>query len=418
MHYGARRGATAGAEQRDAQGAAAGVTDAIDVDLSPERFVDGVPFDDLEYLREHVPVWWSPALAAWVVTSYQFVEQCNRDWSSFSSTDGVVDPADAGAPRWKPITGIDPPEHALHRRLVMAPFTPIPIGRLEEMVRQITRDALASFIDGGGGDFVNAVACAVPFRVMATLTGVPFADQDLIVGWTNSVMPNADPDYRPTGSTAETARTELSAYCLDLARAQRSGTRPLLSQTLFEGHLDGRALDDEEVANFLDTFIVGGTETTRQLLAHGLMALLAHPDQRDRLVDGEVAPATAVEEMLRWVSPVLHHSRRATRESVVGDAIIGAGDRVTLWIVSANRDRSAFDRPEVFDVGRTPNPHVSLGAGGPHHCLGAHLAKLEARVVFEELRPLLARLELSGSPERVASNFFHGMKRLPIDVVS
>jgi cytochrome P450 len=387
-----------------------------DIDLSPERFVDGVPFGDLHYLRENAPVWWSPSMACWVVTSYEFVEQCNRDWSGFSSSDGVVDPADAGAPKWKPITGLDPPEHGLHRRLVMAPFTPIPIGRLEEMVRQITRDAVASFVDDGGGDFVNAVACAVPFRVMATLTGVPLADQDVIVGWTNSVMPNADPDYRPTESTAETSRGLLSDYCLELARSQRGGDRPLLSQTLFEGRLGERELQDEEVANFLDTFIVGGTETTRQLLSHGLLALLEHPHQLRRLADGEVAAATAVEEMLRWASPVLHHSRRATRESTVGDVMIGAGDRVTLWIVSANRDTAAFDQPEVFDVGRTPNPHVSLGAGGPHHCLGAHLARLEARVVFEELRPLLTRLALSAPPVRVASNFFNGMKRLPVEL--
>jgi cholest-4-en-3-one 26-monooxygenase len=136
------------------------------------------------------------------------------------------------------------------------------------------------------------------------------------------------------------------------------------------------------------------------------------------LVDGEVSTAVAVEEMLRWVSPVLHHSRRATKESAVGDAIIAAGDRVTLWIVSANRDEAVFDQPDVFDVGRTPNPHVSLGAGGPHHCLGAHLARLEARVVFEELRPFLSRLELSAPPVRVASNFFNGMKRLPVELAS
>ncbi len=390
------------------------VSDATTLDLLPERFAAGVPFDDLRWLRENMPVWWSPAMQCWVVTSYELVEKCNRDYVRFSSGDGVVDPTDAGAPKWKPITALDPPEHGRYRRLVMAPFTPMPIGRLEDMVRRITREAIASFVDEGGGDFVNAVACAVPFRVMATLTGVPMADQDLIVGWTNSVMPNADPDYRPTSASAETSRAALGDYCLNLARAQRTGEKPFLSKTLFEGRLDARELNDEEVANFLDTFIVGGTETTRQLIAHGLLALLEHPAQCRRLVEGTVTAAAAVEEMLRWVSPVLHHSRRATMESSVGEATIAAGDRVTLWIVSANRDPSVFSSADAFDIGRTPNPHVSLGAGGPHHCLGAHLARLEARVVFEELRPLLARLRLSGPPVRVASNFFNGMKRLPL----
>ena len=386
------------------------------IDLGPERFAGGVPFDDFRYLRENAPVWYSTDMNCWVVTTYELVEQCNRDWTRFSSSDGVVDPADAGKPKWKPITGLDPPEHGRYRRVVMAPFTPVPIGRMEEMVRHITRDAIRSFVGDGGGDFVKAIACAVPFRVMATLTGVPFVDEDLIVGWTNSVMPNADPDYRPTESTAETSRIALGEYCLALARQQRSGERPLLSQTLFEGRLGERELSDEEIANFLDTFIVGGTETTRQLLSHGLLALLEHPDQCGRLVEGSVTSAIAVEEMLRWASPVLHHSRRATEESTFGEATIAAGDRVTLWIVSANRDPSVFVQPDAFDVERFPNPHVSLGAGGPHHCLGAHLARLEARVVFEELRPLLPQMQMSAPPVRVASNFFNGIKRLPVEL--
>jgi cytochrome P450 len=391
-----------------------GTFDRADIDLGPERFARGVPLAELRHLRENAPVWWSPSLQCWVVTSYELVEQCNRDWARYSSSDGVVDPSDAGKPRWRPITGLDPPEHGRYRRLVLAPFTPVPIERLEVMVRQITRDAVDAFVHDGGGDFAKSIACAVPFRVMATLTGVPLEDEDLIVGWTNSVLPNADPDYRPTESTAETSRHALGEYCLNLARRQRSGDRPPLSQTLFDGRLEGRGLRDDEVAHFLDTFIVGGTETTRQLIAHGLLALLEHPDQRDRLVSGSVTPAVAVEEMLRWASPVLQHSRRATEASTVGGVRIGAGDRLTLWIVSANRDAAVFDQPDVFDVGRAPNPHVSLGAGGPHYCLGAHLARLEARVVFEELRPLLAHIALQAPPDRVASNFFNGIKRLPV----
>jgi cholest-4-en-3-one 26-monooxygenase len=391
--------------------------DPAEIDLGPERFAHGVPLAELRYLRENAPVWWSSSLQCWVVTSYELVEQCNRDWARFSSSDGVVDPADAGTPRWRPITGLDPPEHGRYRRLVMAPFTPVPVERLEGLVREITRDAVYAFVNDGGGDFVKGVACAVPFRVMATLTGVPLADEDLIVGWTNSVMPNADPDFRPTESTAETSRLALGEYCLSLARRQRSGERALLSQTLFEGRLEDRALRDDEVAHFLDTFIVGGTETTRQLIAHGLLALLEHPDQRHRLVSGSVPSALAVEEMLRWASPVLQHSRRATEASTVGGVTIAAGDRVTLWIVSANRDDAVFDHPDVFDVGRAPNPHVSLGAGGPHHCLGAHLARLEARVVFEELRSLLPHIALDAPPERVASNFFNGIKRLPVALI-
>lgn len=396
------------------------------IDLAPERFKTGVPYDDFRRLRVVAPVWWSEPMDCWVVTSYELVEQCNRDWQRFSSSDGVVDPEDAGAPRWKPITALDPPEHSRQRRLVMPPFTPGPIGRLEPMVRETARQAIAEIVESGGGDFVSGVAAAVPFRVMAALTGVPVEDEALIGGWINAVMPSTDPEYRSTPLTAETARRDLGEYCLAVVRSQRNGERAPLAAPLFEATLDGRRLTDQEIANFVDTFLVGGTETTRQLLTHGLVALLEHPEQREELVgavhgaaDGAdnsstvalLSPASAVEEVLRWASPVVHHARRATEDTVVGSVTVRAGDRVTLWIASANRDEAVFPDPDRFDITRTPNPHVALGAGGPHHCLGAHLARLEGRVVLQELIPWLGRLALVEPPVRVASNFFNGIKR-------
>lgn len=390
--------------------------DGVSIDLGHERFAAGVPYDDLAHLRQTAPVWWSEAMGCWVVTTYRLVEECNRDFRRFSSSDGVVDPEDAGTPQWRPITALDPPEHGRYRRLVMAPFTPVPIGRLEPMVREIAHGAVRDLVEAGGGDFVTAVAAAVPFRVIAALTGVPREDEEQIIAWTNAVMPNADPDYRPTESSAGESRQALSDYCLALARTQRHSGRPKISQVLFEARLDERGLTDEEIANFLDTFIVGGTETTRQLLSHGLLALVAHPDQATALARHSVPMTSAVEEALRWASPVLHHSRRATEDTVLDGQAIAAGARVTLWIASANRDQVVFDEPDDFRAGRDPNPHVALGAGGPHHCLGAHLARLEARVVFEELLAVLPRLSLAGEPERVPSNFFNGIKRCRVDV--
>lgn len=388
----------------------------LSIDLAPERFATGVPYDELEHLRRVAPVWWSDAMGCWVVTTYRLVEQCNRDHRRFSSSDGVVDPKDPGKPAWRPITALDPPEHGQYRRLVIGPFTPTPIARLEPLVRRLARAAVAGLIADGGGDFVTEVAAAVPFRVIAALTGVPLEDEAQVVAWTNAVMPSVDPDYRPSESSAAEARQALGDYCLALARAQRRGNRPEISGVLFEARLEGRKLADEEIANFLDTFIVGGTETTRQLLSHGLLALLAHPGQAARLADGSVPVARAVEEMLRWASPVLHHSRRATEDTVLHGQTITAGDRVTLWIASANRDETVFDEPAELRVARDPNPHVAFGAGGPHHCLGAHLARLEARVVFEELLPQLPRLSLVEAPVRVPSNFFNGIKRCPVEL--
>lgn len=382
--------------------------------LGPARFAAGVPHDDLRRLRRAAPVWWSDQLGCWVVTTYRLVERCNRDVAAFSSNDGVVDPEDPGAPEWTPLTALDPPEHSRQRRLVVAPFTPATVGRLEGTVRLVAAEAVAELRRQGGGDFVATVAAAVPFRVMATLTGTPVEDEALIVGWANAVMPSEDPEYRPDDQAATAARRALGDYCLELARFQRHGRRSPLAEVLFAAALDGRPLSDAHVANFLDTFLVGGTETTRHLLAQGLLALFEHPGGRRMVAEGGVPVATAVEEMLRWASPVLQHSRRATTDIELAGAHIGAGDRVTLWIVSANRDEEVFEEPERFDPARTPNPHVALGAGGPHHCLGAHLARLEARVVFETLAPMLEDLVQDGPAVRAASNFFHGIKRLPV----
>ncbi|MHB1582495.1 MAG: cytochrome P450 [Acidimicrobiales bacterium] len=383
-------------------------------DLGPAAFAAGVPHDDLRRLRRAAPVWWSDQLGCWVVTSHRLVERCNRDVAAFSSSDGVVDPDDPGAPKWAPLTALDPPEHSRQRRLVMAPFTPGAVARLEGTVRRIAGEAAAELRRAGGGDFVATVAAAVPFRVMAALTGTPVEDEALVVSWTNAVMPSEDPEYRPDDQAAPAARRALGDYCLELARAQRRGRRSPLAEVLFEARLDGRPLSDAHVANFLDTFLVGGTETTRHLLAHGLLAMFEHPGACRVVATGSAPVAGAVEEMLRWASPVLQHSRRATSDIELAGAHIGAGDRVTLWIVSANRDEAVFDEPERFDPARTPNPHVALGAGGPHHCLGAHLARLEARVVFETLAPLLESLVPDGPAVRAASNFFHGLKRLPV----
>jgi cytochrome P450 len=388
------------------------------IDLTPERFGEGIPFADLARLRAEAPVFWSDALGCWVVTPYQLVEECNRDWSTFSSSDGVVDPADAGKPPWRPITGIDPPEHSDYRRSVRVPFTPVPIGRLAPMVHDITARALDRFVINGGGDVVGSLGAAIPYRVMSALTGAPIEDEAMVVGWTNSVMPNSDPDYRPTPSAAETARRELSAYCLEVAERQRNGERAPLAEMLFSARLAERPLGVEEVAHFLDTFIVGGTETTRQLLTHSPLALMDHPDQTARLREGSVPMASAVEELVRWASPVLHHSRRATVDVALGGATVAAGDRVTLWIVSANRDAAVFDEADRLDLGRDPNPHVAFGAGGPHYCLGAHLARLETRIFLEALLPLTVRMEAVEPPTRVRSNFFNGIKRFPVAVAA
>jgi cholest-4-en-3-one 26-monooxygenase len=209
----------------------------------------------------------------------------------------------------------------------------------------------------------------------------------------------------------------LSAYLGEqFEERRRNPADDLLSDLLAVRRSDGSPLPEEDLRGFAINYLLGGTETTRNLIAQALFVLLEHPGELRRFTDGEVDAPTMVEELLRWITPVMHHSRWCTRAVEEGGHTIKPGDRLTLWMVSANHDEAAFDRADTFDIARTPNNHVALGGGGPHYCLGSHLARLESVVTYEVLRPLLSRLSLTAPAERVRSNFINGMKHLHVAV--
>jgi cholest-4-en-3-one 26-monooxygenase len=387
----------------------------VSIDLSDARFEQGVPFEALAYLREHDPVWWWPEGSCWVVTTHELVEMMNRDYETYSSEGGIVPPAGANI-NPSVLLAMDPPLHTEYRRMVIKSFVPRSISAIEANVRAIAQEAVDDFARNGGGDFVIDVASAIPFRVMADLTGVPRSAERMVMRWGNAIAPNSDPEYRSNPNAASEANDALGDYLGEQFEARRRAPADDLLSHLLEVRRGDQPLPEADLRGFAVNYLLGGTETTRNLIAQALLVLLEHPEQTKRFVDGEVDSATLVEELLRWVTPVLHHSRWCTRTVEVAGKTINAGDRLTLWMVSANHDEAAFEHADVFDVGRNPNHHVALGGGGPHFCLGSHLARLESIVTFETLRPLLSSMKLTAPPQRVRSNFINGMKHLYVSL--
>jgi cholest-4-en-3-one 26-monooxygenase len=393
-----------------------GSAQEIPVDLSDEQFGVAIPFGTFAALRATQPVYWYERGNCWVVTSYEHVEKINRDPRLFSSAGGPIPPDDPGHPELPIMLADDPPVHTVYRRMVNKDWTPRSVAARGGLVESVVNDVVGAFREKGSGDFVTDVAGPIPFRIIAAMVGIPAADAHMLWEWTNTLMPSKDPDYRADPGAPLRASREIKSYLGELLDDHRKHPRDDLASMVLSLEKAGEPLDERELRDFLHLFLTGGNETTRHLLAHTAIALTSQPDQLERLLRGEASVASAVEEMLRWSTPVMHHSRWATADAEVGGARIRAGDRVTLWMISANRDERVFDRADRLDVARAPNPHITFGGGGPHFCLGVHLARMEAVVAISALLPLFAVMRLEGEPERVWTSFFNGIKRMPVSL--
>ncbi len=383
-----------------------------------DRFVQGVPWDWFAELRREAPVWWqreAEGTGYWVVTRYADIMSMERDWRRFSSSAGVT-PEGHGADQDLGMLIMDPPIHTAYRKLINAHFKPRAVARLEPWLREIARLIVDAYARSGGGDFVDEVAARFPVRVICQLVGVPPEDELDVYRWSNCVVPSQDPEYWVSPEAAAEASAQLDDYSSRLLARKRSRPGEDWTTGLLQAEIDGRPLSETELRAFLRQLLVGGSETTRTLLAHAADELIEHPGQLARLVSGEVTMQTAVEELLRWSTPVMQHARRVTTDVEMQGQKLRAGDRVTLWMVAGNRDEAVFEHPDRLDLGRKPNHHLSFGGGGPHHCLGAHLARLEARVLLEELLPLLPRLHKRSEPSRLRSNFFNAIKHLVLEL--
>jgi len=316
---------------------------------------------------------------------------------------------------------MDDPKHARMRRIVSRGFTPRHLDLMRGDVEAAAAELVDAVIERGEGDFVTDIAATLPLRVIVDLMGVPRSQERFIFDRTNIILGLGDPEYIPdqTPNGVMTAllvaAQELNLLITELAEDRVKEPKDDLITALVSTEVDGEKLTPGEMASFFILLVVAGNETTRNAITHGLLALSQHPDERARwAADFEGLAPTAVEEIVRWASPVIHFRRTCTRDGVeLGGQTFDEGDKVVLWYWSANRDAEVFDDPFRFDLGRTPNDHLGFGGPGPHYCLGAHLARREITVMFRELFRRMPDLEVAGEPDRLRSNFINGIKHLP-----
>ena len=387
--------------------------------LDPANYADGPPHALFRRLRAEDPVSWQRAgdgSAFWAVTKYADVVQVSRDPATFSSYAGGTMIADAPPAQLAVLRmmmlNMDPPQHTKLRLLVNKGFTPSAVARLRERVAGLARSIVDGVAHRGGCDFVADVAGELPSYVIAELVGIPLEDGRSLYRLTERMHTSAQ--TAAEHADIEAAIMEMMSYAHAVREAKRARPGDDIASVLLEAEVDGERLSDVEFDMFFMLLINAGGDTTRNLVAGGMLALIEHPEQWARLrADLRLLP-TAIEEMLRWVTPVVHFRRTATRDTTLRGRAIAAGDKVVVFYSSANRDDEVFAAPDRFDIARTPNEHLAFGGGGAHFCLGANLARLEIRALFEQVLARLPQLRLAGPIERLHSNFINGPRRMPV----
>jgi cholest-4-en-3-one 26-monooxygenase len=401
-----------------------------DIDVTDrDVYVNDVPHDWFTRLRRESPVAWhetqkqEPGEARqvggfWNVVAYENVVTVNRDSETYSSNRKAVyiwDLPEEDLEQQRLIMlNMDPPMHTRYRRLINKGFTPRMVSELDATMRKRTSEIVDKIAGAGECDFVVDVAAELPLQVIADLMGVPQEDRHKVFDWSNRMIGADDPEYGVSEDEAQSASMELYAYASELAAKKRLDPRDDLISILTQADVDGEKLSELELDLFFLLLSVAGNETTRNLISHGMVALVEHPEQLAMLRKDHSLLPGAVDEMLRWASPVMHFRRTATRDHELGGQLIKEGDKVVIWYISANRDEKAFEDPFTFDITRSPNEHVAFGGGGPHFCLGANLARLEINIMFEEILDRLDDIEITGDVSRLRSCFINGLKHIPL----
>jgi cytochrome P450 len=351
----------------------------------------------------------------WSVTRHADVVRVSRDSETFISGKGsnIGDLPVELLEFFGSMINMDAPRHTKLRKLVNRGFTPRVVASLEETVRATARRIVADVVPKGACDFVEEIAAALPLKIICDMMGIPEADNRRMFELSNVILGIGDPEFGVTMDVLMGAAMELSQYAQALGESRLAAPGDDITSVLMSADVDGERLTPAEFASFFILLVVAGNETTRNAISHGMKALTDFPDERRRLLaDFDVVAPTAVEEIVRWATPVIHFRRTATRDVELGGATIREGDKVVVWYCSANRDERAFVDPYRFDVTRTPNDHVGYGGGGAHFCLGANLARREIRVMFEELFRVLPDIRIVGQPDMLFSGFIHGIKRM------
>ena len=392
-----------------------------DVDLlDPDVFRTGQHHEMFRLLRAEDPVHWSEEPGGsgfWSITRHADLIEVNREPQRFSSAEqgiSIQDLGEEGVMVREMMLYMDPPRHTRYRRLVNKGFTPRMIGLLETGLRSKAQLILDNVVEAGQCDFVIDISAELPLQAIAELMGVPAEDRHKLFEWSNRMIGIDDPEFEGDRDSAGEAAAELYMYANSLAAQKRESLTDDILSKLLGSEIDGDALTETEFDMFFMLLAVAGNETTRNATSHGMRALLDNPDQFDKLKANPELLPSAIEEILRWATPVLHFRRTAMEDYELGGKQIKKGDKVVIWHISANRDETVFDDPFRFDIERTPNDHIAFGGGGAHFCLGANLARMELNLIFTEILNRLPDVASNGETEYLRSNFIGGIKHMPI----
>lgn len=382
----------------------------------PDTFENGFPHALFRTLRRESPVHWHEGdyqggPGYWIVSRYETIKTISRQPLLFSSAKGTS--VEDGREDFVSMISMDPPAHRRYRALVSGGFTPKRIGEQEPHHREIVRRILDGVVPQGRCDFVVDVAAQLPLRVIAELLGVPQSACDDLFAWSNRMIGNQDPEYAASLAESSQAAQEMFVFANGLAEDRLAHPKDDLMSAILHGEVGGQRLSTFEFDTFFLLLALAGNETTRNLISHGLLLLLRYPDALEKLGrDASLLPG-AVEEMLRFSSPVMYMRRTATEDTELQGQRIRKGDKLLMYYPSANRDEEVFDRPDAFDIERRDNHHLAFGVG-EHFCMGTHLARLETRVMFEGVLARMRDMELAGPVSYLRSNLIDGVKHIPL----
>jgi cholest-4-en-3-one 26-monooxygenase len=391
----------------------------------PDVLVHRVPREEFAELRRSAPVWWNAQRRGsagfddegyWVVTRHADVMTVSRDSDTYSSWENTaLVRFREGMPRENiemqryVMLNIDPPQHTKVRAIVSRGFTPRAINALRDALSVRAERIVRGAVDKGDGDFVTDVACELPLQAIAELLGIPQDDRRKIFDWSNEMIGYDDPQY---GADPMVAATELLAYAMTMAEERQKCPTDDIVTKLVNAELDGQHLSSDEFGFFVLLLAVAGNETTRNAISHGMLAFLEHPEQWE-LFKAE-RPKSAVEEIVRWATPVNVFQRTALVDTTLAGQSIKAGQRVAIFYGSANFDDEVFDEPERFNITRNPNPHLGFGGSGAHFCLGANLARLEIELIFNAVADHMPDIRQATAAQRLRSGWLNGIKELQV----
>jgi cytochrome P450 len=403
------------------------------IDLSnPDNWHRAVPTEEFTRLRREAPVAWNERSDGhrgfWAVTRFDDIVRVSGDIDVFSSRKGVISLDDFDAEQndaRRTLLEMDAPQHMAMRRITASGFMPKAVAALEASVRETARQLVDLVLGQPSVDVVSVLAKQLPIFTLCRLLGVPAERRDDLIRWSDLLIGSDDPDFvdpvaaaypqeqrrlLPFGHPVSLDAFELG---LGLARARRASAAEDVVTRLAHGTYDGRPLTEQEFCNYFLMLVVAGNETTRHSISHGIKAFADFPEQWQRFRSGTVDSKVAADEIFRWASPIHFVRRVAVTDTELAGVRIAAGDKVALYFASGNRDETQFSDPHRFIIDRTPNAHMAFGRGGPHFCLGTHVARLQVRVLLEEMAQRVASIELTGTVDRLRSNHVHGIKRLP-----